>query len=93
MCFVVIAHHADDHEEGQEMIKKLTTRHLQKLYKGLLESGRIHVGKNQDRGLSATSVHSVHRMLHCALEQAVKERLIPRPPVRTASSQNLGNWR
>ena len=65
---------------GNIKLKKLTTRHLQKLYKELLESGRIHVGKNQDKGLSTTTVHSVHLMLHCALERAVKERLIPRNP-------------
>ena len=65
---------------GNIKLKKLTTRHLQKLYKELLESGRIHVGKNQDKGLSTTTVHSVHLMLHTALERAVKERLIPRNP-------------
>ena len=65
---------------GHIKLKKLTTRHLQKLYKELLESGRIHVGKSQDKGLSTTTVHSVHLMLHCALERAVKERLIPRNP-------------
>ena len=65
---------------GNIKLKKLTTRHLQKLYKELLENGRIHVGKNQNRGLSTTTVHSVHLMLHCALDRAVKERLIPRNP-------------
>ena len=40
---------------GNIKLKKLTTRHLQKLYKELLECGRIHVGKNQDKGLSTTS--------------------------------------
>ena len=58
---------------GNIKLKKLTTRHLQKLYKELLESGRIHVGKNQDKGLSSTTVHSVHLMLHCALDRAVKD--------------------
>ena len=65
---------------GNIKLKKLTTRHLQKLYKELLESGRIHVGKNQDKGLSTTTVHSVHLMLHCAFQRAIKERLIPRNP-------------
>ena len=65
---------------GHIKLKKLTTQHLQKLYKELLESGRIHVGKSQDKGLSTTTVHSVHLMLHCALDRAVKERLIPRNP-------------
>ena len=65
---------------GNIKLKKLTTQHLQKLYKELLESGRIHVGKGQDNGLSTTTVHSVHLMLHCALERAVKERLIYEAP-------------
>ena len=65
---------------GSIKLKKLTTRHLQKLYKELLDSGRIHVGSNQPQGLSSTTVHSVHLMLHAALERAVKERLIPRNP-------------
>ena len=61
---------------GSVKLKNLTTRHLQKLYKELLEGGRIHIGKNQDKGLSTTTVRSVHLMLHCALDRAVKERLI-----------------
>lgn len=65
---------------GNIKLKELTTRHLQKLYKELLESGRIHVGKKQGKGLSTTTVHSVHLMLHCALDRAVKERLILRNP-------------
>ena len=65
---------------GSVKLKKLTTRHLQKLYKELLENGRIHIGKNQDKGLSTTTVRSVHLMLHCALDRAVKEQLIPRNP-------------
>lgn len=65
---------------GNVKLKELTTRHLQKLYKELLEGGRIHITKNQDKGLSTTTVRSVHLMLHCALDRAVKERLIPRNP-------------
>ena len=65
---------------GSIKLKKLTTRHLQKLYKELLEGGRIHIGKNQDKCLSTTTVRSVHLMLHCALDRAVKERLIQRNP-------------
>ena len=37
---------------GSIKLKRLTTRHLQKLYKELLESGRIHIGKKQGKGLS-----------------------------------------
>ena len=60
--------------------EKLTTRYLQKLYKELLEGRRIHIGKNQDKGLSTTTVRSVHLMLHCALERAVKEQVMQRNP-------------
>lgn len=65
---------------GDIKLKKLTTRHLQKLYKELLESGRLHRGKGQSAGLSTTTVRSAHLMLHAAPERAVKERLIPRNP-------------
>ena len=76
---------------GNIKLKKLTTRHLQKLYKELLESGRIHVGKSQDKGLSTTTVHSVHLMLHCALDRAVNYTYIY-SPARTASYPSLENW-
>ena len=65
---------------GDIKLKKLTTRHLQKLYKDLLDGGRVHPGKGQSAGLSTTTVRSAHLMLHAALEWAVKERLIPRNP-------------
>ena len=45
-----------------------------------MENGRVRVGKNQSPGLSSTTVRSVHLLLHCAFERAVKERLIPRNP-------------
>ena len=76
---------------GSIKLKRQTTRHLQKLYKELLESGRIHVGKKQGKGLSTTTVHCVHLMLHAVLDRAVKERLIPETPARTASSQRPGS--
>ena len=65
---------------GKIKLTKLTSRDLQKLYKNLMENGRVHVGKNQSPGLSSTTVRSVHLMLHCAFERAVKERLISRNP-------------
>ena len=66
---------------GNIKLKKLTSRDLQKLYKDLLEHGRVNrkSGKGNP-GLSSTTVRSVHLMLHCAFERAVKERLIPRNP-------------
>ena len=65
---------------GNVKLSKLTSRQLQKLYKDLLDHGRVRRGRNEAPGLSSTTVHSVHLMLHCAFERAVKERLIPRNP-------------
>ena len=53
---------------GKIKLTKLTSRDLQKLYKDLMENGRVHVGKNQSLGLSSITVRSVHLMLHCAFE-------------------------
>ena len=62
---------------GDIKLKKLTSRYLQKLYKDLLENGRVNrkSGKGNP-GLSSTTVRSVHLMLHCAFQRAVKERPI-----------------
>ena len=65
---------------GDIKLTKLTSRHLQQLYKELMENGRTHGNKKGEPGLSSTTVRSVHLMLHCAFERAVKERLIPRNP-------------
>jgi len=65
---------------GNIKLSKLTARDLQKLYKNLTENGRVRPDKQGSYSLSTTTVHSVHLMLHCALERAVKERLIQRNP-------------
>ena len=65
---------------GNIKLNKLTGHDLQKLYKGLMENGRVHRGKQETPGLSSTTVRSLHLMLHCALQRAVKARLIPRNP-------------
>ena len=66
---------------GDIPLNKLTTRDLQKLYKELMENGRIdRKSGHGNPGLSSTTVRSLHLMLHNAFERAVKERLIPRNP-------------
>ena len=66
---------------GKIKLTKLTSRDLQKLYKDLMEHGRVQKRSGKGNpGLSSTTVRSVHLMLHCAFERAVKERLIPRNP-------------
>ena len=62
---------------GKIKLKKLTSRDLQKLYKDLMERGRIQKRSGKGNpGLSSTTVRSVHLTLHCAFERAVKERLM-----------------
>ena len=66
---------------GKIKLKKLTSRDLQKMYKNLMEHGRVNTKSGHGNpGLSSTTVRSVHLMLHSAFERAVKERLIPRNP-------------
>ena len=66
---------------GNIKLTKLTAHDLQKLYKELLENGRIdRKSGHGNPGLSSTTVRSLHLMLHNAFERAVKERLIPRNP-------------
>lgn len=65
---------------GHIKLAKLTARDLQKLYKELTEHGRVRPDKHGKYSLSTTTVRSVHLMLHCAFERAVKERLILRNP-------------
>ena len=67
---------------GNVKLKELTTRHLQKLYKELLEGGRIHITKNQDKGLSTTTVRSVHLMLHPCPGSGSKGAADPPKPQR-----------
>lgn len=62
-------------------LNKLTGRDIQKLYKDLMENGRLRKAqKSKQPGLSSTTVRGIHMMLHNALDRAVKERLILRNP-------------
>ena len=66
---------------GNIKLTKLTAHDLQKLYKELMENGRIdRKSGHGNPGLSSTTVRSLHLMLHNAFERAIKERLILRNP-------------
>ncbi len=67
---------------GGVQLSKLTGRQIQKLYNDVRDHGRVKKGPNdrRDPSLSASYIRSLHRMLHMALERAVKERLILRNP-------------
>ncbi len=65
---------------GGIKLAKLTAHNLQKLYKDLQENGRVRPTEKGGKGLSSTTVRSLHLMLHSAFDRAVKERLIVRNP-------------
>ena len=66
---------------GETALSKLTSLQIQKMYNKLKASGRLPRYNNMtDLSLSSKTVRGIHTMLHQALEQAVKERLIPTNP-------------
>lgn len=60
---------------GNVEIQKLTPRHIQNIYAGMLH-----------RGLSNTTVSQLHRILHIALGTGVKWGLLARNPVDAATA-------
>ncbi len=66
---------------GKIKLEKLTTLELQKFYNKTKKSGRVEKYEGmEDRSLSARTVRGLHAMLRTALDQAVRERLIPFNP-------------
>jgi len=58
---------------GKTKLKELSARQVQDLLNHKLEHGKV----NGEGGLSASTVKYIYTTLHAALEQAVKERMIP----------------
>ena len=56
---------------GQKKLTQITPADLRKLYDTLKQHGRVHPRPGQSRGLSTTTVHSIHTTLHAALDKAV----------------------
>ena len=69
-------------EIGSIKLNKLSGRQVQTMYNNVRDHGRMKKGPNdkRDSSLSASYIRSLHRMLHMALERAVKEQLILRNP-------------
>ena len=72
---------------GHVLLEKLTPRDLDALYAKLLTHGSQP--KGPPRPLSRHSVMHVHRLLHGALRQAVKWRLIAHNPAADATPPNV----
>ena len=66
---------------GKIKLEKLTTLDLQLFYNETKSGGRVEKYKGmKDKSLSVRTVRGIHAMLRTALDQAVKERLIPYNP-------------
>ena len=63
---------------GKIPLEKLTSLELQKLYKKLLEKGRVEriESKGQSKGLSPKTVRNIHQIIASAMRLAKEQRLI-----------------
>ena len=63
---------------GQIPLEKLTSLELQKLYKKLLEKGRVDrlESRHQAKGLSPKTVRNIHQIISSAMKLAQEQKLI-----------------
>ena len=76
---------------GDIPLNKLTSLELQKLYKKLLEGGRVERTESAKppKGLSAKTVRNIHQTISSAMELAKSHRLIPTNPAETCALPKL----
>ena len=69
---------------GDIPLEKLTAMDLQRLYKHLLDSGRVECteSRNKPKGLSVKTVRNINQMISSALNCAVEQKLIPANPTK-----------
>ena len=65
---------------GQKGLTQITAADLRKPYDSLKQRGIVHPRPDQSRGLSTTTVHSIHTALHHALKSAAGQQLLPYNP-------------
>ena len=69
---------------GDLPLEKLTAMDLQRLYKHLLESGRVECreSRSKPKGLSVKTVRNINQMISSALNCAVEQHLISANPTK-----------
>ena len=69
---------------GDLPLEKLTTMDLQKLYRKLLNKGRVDrvEAKQQPKGLSAKTVRNINQVISSAMDFAVAQKIIPENPCK-----------
>lgn len=65
---------------GDKPVFQLTSADIQKFYVHLKKSGRVNHDKEEEPGLSDTTVAKTHSLLHNAMKAAVKAHLIAKNP-------------
>ena len=76
---------------GQKQLTKITPADLKNLYAVLLEHGRIAKRQSNHPGLSPTTVHGIHTILHHALKTAEAEGLLPANPAGQVTPPKASN--
>lgn len=76
---------------GNVLLQKLHPMQLQDFFNTLLASGRKDSTRKHGGALSSSTVNYVYRILRCALNDAVKMRLIARNPVTDTSPPPQGH--
>ena len=70
---------------GGKQIYAVTTADVQKMYNALKKNGRLRAGADGEKGLSGSTVRSVHMVLHEAMEYALREHLIVKNPTENTT--------
>ena len=76
---------------GKIPLEKLTSLELQKLYKKLLNSGRIDrvESKHQAKGLSPKTVRNIHQIIASAMKLAKEQKIIATDPTEGCALPKL----
>lgn len=74
---------------GDRQLSRLTTADVDHFYRQLRVSGRRRRRKDQDAGLSESTVRRIHSVLHAALELGVRWELLPSNPASRATILEL----
>ena len=72
---------------GKIPLEKLSTMDLQKLYRKLMNNGRVEriEAENQPKGLSAKTVRNVNQVISSAMDFAVAQKIIPENPCKAVA--------
>ena len=78
---------------GKIPLEKLTSLELQKLYKKLLEGGRVEriESRKQSKGLSAKTVRNIHQIISSAMKLAQEQKLIASNPAEGCALPRMGH--